>query len=191
MRLDRRPFPSLPWIVLAILSSFGCRQEVRPVEGLSPAMQGLVARAEAFVELRRRVVGELAVPDPSTDPAEIALRERALIEALRKARPAASRGDVIDSTAAEELRRILREAPRDELAEERADLNDERVAPVDLRVNAVYPEDQPLVMMPASMLRRLPPLPEELQFRAVGETLVLLDRESRLIVDFVPDALPR
>jgi len=154
-------------------------------------MQGMVARAEAFVELRRRVVGELAVPDPSTDPAEIALRERALIEALREARPAASRGDVIDSTAAEELRRILREAPRDELAEERADLNDERVAPVDLRVNAVYPEDQPLVMMPASMLRRLPPLPEELQFRAVGETLVLLDRESRLIVDFVPDALPR
>jgi hypothetical protein len=38
--------------------------------------------------------------------------------------------------------------------------------------------------------RALPPLPEVLEYRLVGSTLVLLDVRADLIVDILPDALP-
>jgi hypothetical protein len=45
-------------------------------------------------------------------------------------------------------------------------------------------------MTPAVILEALPPLPEELQYRFVGPTLVLLDVHADLVVDILPNALP-
>jgi hypothetical protein len=62
---------------------------------------------------------------------------------------------------------------------------------VKLAVNARYPDDVPLSTMPPEVLKNLPPLPAELEYRFVGETLILLDPDAHLVVDFVPRALPR
>ena len=61
---------------------------------------------------------------------------------------------------------------------------------VKLRVNAEYPETEELVMMSPTLLLTLPKLPPELRYRFVGRSLLLLDRDSSLIVDFMPNALP-
>jgi hypothetical protein len=45
--------------------------------------------------------------------------------------------------------------------------------------------------MPPEVLKNLPRLPEELEFRFVGATLILLDPQAHMVVDFVPNALPR
>jgi len=60
-----------------------------------------------------------------------------------------------------------------------------------LRVNAVYPEEIPLGTMPPMLLRRLPVLPSELAYRIIGRALVLKDVKTNVIVDFMPDAIPR
>jgi hypothetical protein len=160
-----------------------CRREtVRPPEQFSAALQGLIVRTRAYAEQRRQIAAQLPPLKAGADAAEIKAHEDALIEALRAARAAARQGDVIDAEAANELRRALREVPRRDLPDERPTAS--------LRVNAVYPEGELLSTMPASLLQRLPPLPEGLQFRIVNRSLVLLDWESRLIIDFVPDALP-
>ena len=45
--------------------------------------------------------------------------------------------------------------------------------------------------MPPALLLRLPPLAPELQYRFIGRTLILLDVDANLVVDVLPDALPR
>jgi hypothetical protein len=60
---------------------------------------------------------------------------------------------------------------------------------VALQVNAKYPEGTPLPTMPPNLLVRLPPLPEELEYRIIGKDLILRDADANLIVDFIPGAI--
>jgi hypothetical protein len=180
--------PAVFWGMAAVTTIIACHREpIRPPEQFPASLQGLMVRTQAYAEQRQKIAAELPALDANADAAEIKAHEEQLIEALRAARATARQGDVIDREAAATLRRIIRAAPRDVLREVRASADGEASAP--LKVNAVYPDSAPVVTMPASILSRLPPLPDALQFRLVGRALVLLDAHSRLIVDFVPDAL--
>jgi hypothetical protein len=41
------------------------------------------------------------------------------------------------------------------------------------------------------VLAALPKLPEEVEYRFVGDRLILLDAHGHIIVDYIEDALPR
>jgi len=60
-----------------------------------------------------------------------------------------------------------------------------------LAPNTPYPEREPVSTVPPELFAKLPPLPEPLEYRFVGRHLVLRDRASALIVDFLPRAIPR
>jgi hypothetical protein len=45
--------------------------------------------------------------------------------------------------------------------------------------------------MPGCLLEVLPALPQGLQYRLVGRDLILLDLDANLVVDILPEALPR
>jgi len=63
-------------------------------------------------------------------------------------------------------------------------------ARVKLVVNAPYPEGAPFSSVPASLLAKLPKLPEELGYRFVGRDLILLDTAAQLVVDFIRREVP-
>jgi len=58
------------------------------------------------------------------------------------------------------------------------------------RVNDSYPRDKPLSTMPPDLLARLPRLPEGVQYRFVGSTLILHDIKTNLVIDRLPEAIP-
>ena len=60
-----------------------------------------------------------------------------------------------------------------------------RQAAIPFKVNAQYPENQPLPSVPANLLLALPSLPAPLEYRIVGQHLLLLDTASDLIVDYM------
>ena len=60
-----------------------------------------------------------------------------------------------------------------------------------LAVNARYPDQVPLSTMPPDVLENLPKLPKEVEYRFVGEHLILLDPDAHIVVDLMPRALPR
>ena len=68
---------------------------------------------------------------------------------------------------------------------------DENPPGLALKVNMLYPEDRPLATMPPEVLKDLPKLPEELDYRFVGDDLILLDTHAHVIVDFIAGAMPR
>ena len=69
-------------------------------------------------------------------------------------------------------------------------LKDDAPAPgtVPFKVNAKYPENQPLPTVPANVLLSLPALPAPLEYRIVGQHLLLLDMEADLVVDYILNA---
>lgn len=54
--------------------------------------------------------------------------------------------------------------------------------------NAVYPDHLGFSVMTPTMLRRLPPLPQELEYRILNRDLIIRDREANLIVDVMRNA---
>ncbi len=76
----------------------------------------------------------------------------------------------------------------------KASIMDENVVnPVQLkvRVNARYPDSVPLTSIPPQVLQTLPKLTEDLEYRFVGDWLILLDTHAHIIADYIEDALPK
>jgi hypothetical protein len=61
---------------------------------------------------------------------------------------------------------------------------------VRLRINEAYPAGVPLQSTPPTLLMNLAPLPPEIDYRVVGNNLVLRDAKANLIIDFVVNAIP-
>jgi hypothetical protein len=57
-------------------------------------------------------------------------------------------------------------------------------------VNAEYPDGLPLVTIPPSLLRALPALPDDMEYRLVGRDLILLDGKSGVVVDILQNVVP-
>ena len=69
----------------------------------------------------------------------------------------------------------------------KAILKDDAPAPgtVPFKVNAKYPGDQPIPTVPANLLLSMPPLPAPLEYRIVGQHLLILDTAADLVVDYL------
>jgi hypothetical protein len=60
-----------------------------------------------------------------------------------------------------------------------------------VKVNARYPDSVPLTTIPPEVLQTLPKLTEDLEYRFVGDWLILLDTHAHVVVDYLEDVLPK
>ena len=58
-------------------------------------------------------------------------------------------------------------------------------------VNGRYPDTVPLTTIPPPVLQTLPKLTEDLEYRFIGDSLILLDAHAHVIADFIEDVLPK
>ena len=177
----------------------GAAQTLVAQDVAGPAEAEFTARIEAYVKLHRQLEGTVPTLRVSRDPLEIQEAVAALGAEIRAARPEARQGDVFTPAAATFIRRSIAAClARRSVAELLADLEAERYeeegdepGPMpEPRVNDTYPRTVEYPIMPPPVLAALPPLPEELQYRLVGSTLILWDHHADLVVDVLPEALP-
>jgi hypothetical protein len=60
-----------------------------------------------------------------------------------------------------------------------------------MKVNSRYPDEIPVSTIPPQLLEGLPKLPEEMEYRFVGNDLILMDTHAHIIADFVPDTFTK
>src|SRR5439155_5999407 len=60
-----------------------------------------------------------------------------------------------------------------------------------LTVNGRYPDIVPLTSVPPQVLQTLPKLTEDLEYRFVGDWLILLDTHAHVVADYIDNALPK
>jgi hypothetical protein len=149
-------------------------------------------RVNAYVRLRKDTEDSFTALTSSRDSAEIASHKIELAGMIVSARTSARQGDIFTPKLAAKFREIIRKSLQgpgtQDVRRTVEDKDPENIIAV--RVNMVYPEDNPLQTTPPTLLGRLPELPMDMGFRFIGRTFVLLDNKTRLIVDFIPDAIP-
>jgi hypothetical protein len=150
------------------------------------------ARIKDYVALHRKLAEETGPIDETKEPHEITAREQELGKRLRTARRHALRGDIFAPPIEALFKQIIRDEYRRRSPAVRADRREDQDELADFQpnVNQVYPPTQPLVTFPAGLLRVLPELPRELEYRLVQRNLILRDREANIIIDFIPTAIP-
>ena len=116
----------------------------------------------------------------------------ALAEIPRDARPAPREGEIFTADVADLFRRRLVETfYRDEYsgATRLTAMDAEALTAPGVRVNEPLPWGIGNILIPAVDIA-LPSLPEELEYRLVGNDLVLIDVVSNIVVDVIRTALP-
>lgn len=167
------------------------RQPARPVSAQVTALADFRARVRQFSQLHERLAKQVGVLDETRSQAEIAERAVGLAKALQTARASAKQGDLFTPAAGRVLRDLIRREYRlrtQAIKESRQDAQDE-VPNFIPKVNMIYPTTFPLGTFPASLLKVLPPLPPQLEYRIVTHHLVLRDVEANLIIDVLPNAI--
>ena len=150
-------------------------------------------KVEAYNELRKDLQKKAPPLKKTDDPAEIALAEKALAQQIRTARAHAKQGDIFTPATAAMFRRMLSPTVKGaDGAENKAIIKDDAPAAkeVPFKINGEYPKDVPLSTVPPDVLKSLPPLPENLQYRFVGKHMILYCTRGNLIIDYMLNAIP-
>lgn len=190
------------WIILitttlAVTVAFA-QQTESPALAPPPVTPAEKAVIEAFeneikeyVKLRKKVRETTPKLSKDATPEQIQAYRTSLEESLRNARKGAKRGDIFLPEVGAYIRRTLK---KEFQGKDRKDIRDiafeTELTGVVLRVNYPYAQSAEMSEMPATLLSKLPQLPNEVRYRFVGHNIILVDRESNLILDFMPDAVP-
>jgi hypothetical protein len=147
---------------------------------------------DKYMELHKRLEKKAPPLKTTPDPAKIKASQEALAALIRAERTGAKQGEIFTPAIASVFRRLMYpEVKGPDGAETKKAIKDDSPPPgqVPLKVNTKYPDDAPLPTVPPNLLANLPQLPEDLEYRIVGRSLILRDVHANLIVDFVPKAI--
>ena len=155
-------------------------------------LQDFKSRVDHYLKIHKDAAKGPARLKETDDPAEITSAQDALAGRIRAVRADAKHGDIFTAEISTAFRRLLApemkgEDGRDTKAVMKTDAPPAKS--VAFKVNAKYPEGQPLPTTPANVLLNLPRLPEPLQYRVIGRHLVLIDSAADLVVDYIPNAI--
>jgi hypothetical protein len=174
-----------------ISAASGPTAQVPAVNADAAVIADFVKRVEAYAALRQKIDGTLSEPPRDGRPEMFADHELELARLMQRERRAAKAGDIFTKPMRNVIRRLLAGVFRGVDGREiKKSILDEETGHITLRVNAQYPEGAPLSTMPLQILQGLPKLPEGLEYRFIGERLILLDGHARLIVDVVGRVFP-
>jgi hypothetical protein len=179
-------------IAALLVTMTGAVPSAQPVPE-STSIADFNAAIQEYVAMHRRLE-KLVGPITLNSTVESINRSvQALAAAIRVERSTARQGDLLTTAIAGELRMRVNDALRasgltaaDVLASQLVEGVDPSAA--HLQVNGTFPWILATSMFPC-VIAALPPLPPELQYRVVGNDLVLIDVHASLVVDILPNLL--
>lgn len=178
-----------------ILAIFFVFAGVAPGQPVSDSDKRIVtefeARVRQYTERREAIERSLPALPKQASAERIAAHKNELLQAVLAERKGTPRGTIFTPEAEHYIRNVIASLYKGrDRAELRKELSEAENKSVPVSANAVYPETAELLDMPPSLLLALPQLPKQVRFRFVGTNLLIVDRESHLIVDYMANALP-
>jgi hypothetical protein len=177
-------------LAIAIGSPDATPPQPAPVNKTGAAVLEFKTRVADYVKLHDEAEGKVPKLAETSDPQKVHQREAALGVMIKALRPRAREGDVFGRAFRPILEREVRADFRTRPAADRKALIQELPPKVKLEVNMTYPAELPLATFPARLLKKLPDLPPELEYRIVGRHIILRDATANVIVDIARDIVP-
>lgn len=184
-------------MVLAVLMSCGIATTTLALQGqkVNPdaqVLQDFTKRVESYMDVHNRLEKKGPPLKTTEDPAKIKASQDSLAGLIRAERKDAKQGEIFTPQIAALFRRLMYPEVKGEQGKETKKALKEDAPPpgqVTVKVNAGYPESAPLPSVPPNLLANLPKLPEDLEYRIIGRSLILRDVHANIIVDYMPNAI--
>jgi hypothetical protein len=156
------------------------------------ALEVFMQRVNAYVEVHRKLEDSLPKLSKDSTPEQIDKHQRSLGQMIQNARRDARQSDIFTPESQVVITRLLGQVfGGPDGTALKASIMDENPGIPTLQVNERYPDAVPLSTVPPQVLQGLPKLPEEMEFRFVGNSLILMDVHAHIIADFIPNAFPK
>jgi hypothetical protein len=185
-------------LLLSLAATSGCdaspKPDPRPAVTAAPAATAAFeAQVKEYLALHRKLEAQLPKLSKETTPEVIDKNQRALAALVQGARPNATQGDFFTPEMQAYLRDVFDQVfvGTDGKNVLGSIMDENPGVPAQLVVNERYPDNVPLSTMPPEVLKVLPKLEEDMEYRFVGRRLVLLDSHAHLILDFTDELLPK
>ena len=167
----------------------------RVVGPLSPedaaALSTMNDRVRDYLALHTKIEASLPKLPENATPQQIDKNQRAFENLMRKTRATAKQGDIFTPQAQPVIRKLMANIFGGDAGKQlKLSIMDENSPNVKVAVNGRYPDNVPLSTIPPQILQTLPKLTEDLEYRFVGNDLILLDTHAHTIADFIPNAFP-
>jgi hypothetical protein len=181
----------LAFVVLApAVPVYGSAQAAaQPVNADAKVLADFKGRLDKYVELRKSADDTAKPMKETTEAADISEAQKSLAERIALARKGAKQGDIFTPEVAALFRRLLRPELKEKGTKEQIK-DDNPGAGVPFRINAPYPDTEPLSTVPPNVLAALPALPEDMEYRFVQKHMILRDGRANLIIDYLLNAIP-
>ena len=168
-------------------------QEKERVNPNAKAVAEFQEEVAEYLDLHRKLEQTLPAVPREASPEAIDQHQRALGRLIQQARKDARAGDIFESDVRPVLRRLLHNlfTGPDGKKLRAAVMEENPGEAVKLVINGRYPDTIPLSSVPPQVIRVLPPLPDELEYRFIDNALILLDVRAHIIVDYMTGAVPR
>jgi hypothetical protein len=162
----------------------------QPINPDAAVIQHFEKRIASYLALHKQVESTMPHLKATGSPEQIDHRQHELARGIHDARRDARQGEIFTPEISREFRRLVKLAmqsgDRDRIVQSLRSA--EPVRPR-IEINGYYPEKVPRQSTPPSVLLNLPKLPGEVEYRIVGNSLILLDVKANLIVDIMPELI--
>jgi hypothetical protein len=161
-------------------------------EADAAALATMNGRLTEYVEIHEKLERSLPKLSDRATPKEIDTNQRQLEVLMRKSRSGAKQGDLFTPQAQPVIKRLLATVFGGREGKQLRDsIMDENPVDVKVTVNGRYPDNVPVSTVPPQVLQTLPRLSEDMEYRFVGDRLVLFDVHAHIIADYIDDAMPK
>jgi hypothetical protein len=162
----------------------------QPINAQGAATLEFKKRIDAYMKIHNEAESKVPSLKRTDDPKEISEREKALGEMIMTLRANAQPGDIFAPDYQPYFIKIIQDDFKTRSAADRKAMISELPRNMKVDINTVYPTTMPLETFPPALLRKLPDLPPELEYRIVGRSLILRDAKANLIVDILRNVVP-
>jgi len=177
-------------LVTVLLTASGLLWMPDAQEATPEAVRAFQRNVAEYVSLRDRLERSLPPLDANSSAPQLDSHRETMLMLLSQARAGAKKGDVFgvgmsDYTRAR-VRSVLEGPDGPQIREAVMDVNPTTAV---VEINSRYPSAIPLSRMPAALLSTLPTLPDGLEYHFVGNGIMLLDTNVRMVVDVMVNIL--
>ena len=164
----------------------------QPVNEDAKALAAFLDRVNQYVAVHQKLENTLPKLSKESTPQQVDGHQRALSKLMQDARKDAKQGDVFTPESQVVIKKLIAKifsgADGPSL---RASVMDENPGVPNLKVNDRYPDEIPVSTIPPQLLEGLPTLPEEMEYRFVGNALILMDTHAHIVADFIPNTFTK
>lgn len=156
-----------------------------------PAVIIFRERVKDYVAMRERLEETLPKLSKDATPEQIKTHQDAFVALVQKERIGAKQGEFFTPDIVTYIRKTIQQDMSGLQKKRMKKTVTEEKPQVPLRINYPYPDEEEMVTMSPVLLLKLPTMPKQMRYLFSGRHLLLVDRETRLIIDYTLNILPQ